>query len=267
MVELDHAVVGRSEEALLLVGRHVRVDRRHEVLELLRVVEAAPASGRGGSRDAGRPAAPRRGRGHVPDRAVGPGQQSALLGEAAAVRPQAAVPRVVALGRRVPVGELAEGLRPGARAQVAGPRLERRLALGQLVLGVPRDLPRVDREEVPFPEQQVEGLRPAGVALARRRRDSCRRWRWNRRPSGRRARRRRGAAAPRRRGARGSPRARRPRGPGAPRTRSRRARARPPARRGPPGAPRGAGPGSPRCGAAPPPGAARSPRTAAARGR
>ena len=209
----------------------------------------------------GGPARPER-PGHVPDRAVGPGQQSALLGETAAVRPQPAVPHVVALDRRVPVRETPEPParcsprdRPPPRApprsRPAGPRRTARS-------------PRVDREEVPFPQQQREGFRPTGVSprgatatapevpleFGDRRGHAGRR---------------RGAAAPRRRAGRGSASP----SPSIAKSPSHSLSARssqPPAPRGPPGARRGAEPGSRRCGAAPPPGAARSPRTAA-RGR
>ena len=206
VVELDHAVVGRSEEALLLVGRHVRVDRVTKYSSSCGR-RAAPASGRGGSRGAGRPGAPREGGART-------GSGSRARSAIGAPRRDGGSPPTA--GRTAVVQPSTVGCRserlPRASSQVLAPRsrarLERRLALGQLVLGVPRDLRASIERKCPSRSNSAKASGPQAYPRAALPRQ-LRRWRWSSATVGGHAGRRRGAAAPRRRAGRGSARARR----------------------------------------------------------
>src|SRR5215470_15803806 len=97
--------------------------------------------------------------GHESDRKIRPGEQSLLFGKTPTFGPQAAVPRVVVVDRRMQIREAAERLLPAVRPQIARSGVQARRALGQLVVGVAGDLLGVDRETVALAKQELKGLR------------------------------------------------------------------------------------------------------------
>ena len=231
VVQLDHAVVGRPQKALLLGRGHARLDRRHEVLDLGEVVE-------GRRRVVGQEVEVRRGLAHpggprhVADGEVGPGQQPVLSGQRAAGLPALAVAGVVVLGRRVPVGERRQRVLPGGRAEVA------RAGRGAL----PRSRASWSAATRAISAASSTGSAPPGAGARTPRARSRARapgaaaggskmLPGTRRPRRRHGRRRREGAGPGRRHRRGGGRARRRGAPGAPGTPPRRGRSRPPARR------------------------------------